>query len=67
MVSNSFGLNAFDDYNAFTNELIKLLTDEKYWLKNQAAFENFINWVGESYPETERVLSREHTHNAMQV
>jgi glycosyltransferase involved in cell wall biosynthesis len=35
--TREFGLNAFDDYNAFANELIKLLTDEKYWLKNQAA------------------------------
>ena len=28
-------------------------------LKNQVAFEDFIAWVGSSYPETERVLTRE--------
>ncbi|MFT7686661.1 MAG: carboxypeptidase PM20D1 [Candidatus Azotimanducaceae bacterium] len=28
-------------------------------LKDQAAFENFISWVGVTYPETDRVLTRE--------
>jgi carboxypeptidase PM20D1 len=28
-------------------------------LKNQAAFENFITWLSNTYPETERVLKRE--------